>query len=55
VVRAAWRRAVRDSHPDALIARGVPEEAAKLAEKRLIDVNRAWEEIMRERAAEGGA
>ena len=49
-VRAAWRRAVRESHPDALIARGVPEEAIKLAEKRIRDVNRAWEEIARERA-----
>jgi DnaJ like chaperone protein len=50
VARAAWRRAVRESHPDALIARGVPEEAVKLAEKRLVDVNRAWERIAQERA-----
>ena len=49
-VRAAWRRAVRESHPDVMIARGVPEEAMKLAERRLVDVNRAWEEILRERA-----
>ncbi len=45
VVRAAWRQAVRDSHPDTMIARGVPEEAVRLAEARLIAVNRAWEEI----------
>ena len=44
-VRAAWRRAVRESHPDVMIARGVPEEALKIAEKRLVDINRAWEEI----------
>lgn len=43
--RAAWKRAVRDSHPDRMIARGVPEEAVKLAERRLIAVNAAWEEI----------
>jgi DnaJ like chaperone protein len=36
---------VRDSHPDSMIARGVPEEAIKLAEKRMVDINRAWEEI----------
>jgi DnaJ like chaperone protein len=36
---------VREMHPDRMLARGVPEEAIKLAEKRLIDVNRAWEEI----------
>lgn len=44
-VRAAWRTLVRESHPDRMIARGVPEEAVKMAEKRLIAINRAWEEI----------
>ncbi len=44
-VRAMWRRLVRETHPDAMIARGVPEEAVKLAEKRMIDINRAWGEI----------
>ena len=44
-VRKAWRQAVRDSHPDQMIARGLPEEAVKLAEKRMIAINRAWEEI----------
>ncbi len=43
--RQAWKRLVRESHPDAMIARGVPEEAVKMAEKRIIDLNRAWEEI----------
>ncbi|MEZ7813813.1 MAG: DnaJ like chaperone protein [Paracoccaceae bacterium] len=40
--RAAWKAAVRDSHPDRLIARGVPPEAVKLGERRLIAVNSAW-------------
>ncbi|QYK43093.1 MAG: molecular chaperone DjiA [Paracoccaceae bacterium] len=44
-VREAWRQAVKDSHPDTLIARGVPPEAVKLAERRLIAVNEAWTEI----------
>ncbi|WP_172331388.1 molecular chaperone DjiA [Mangrovicoccus sp. HB161399] len=44
-IRAAWRRLVRENHPDRMIARGVPEEGVKLAEKRLIAINRAWEEI----------
>ena len=44
-IRAAWRKAVRDSHPDRMIARGVPEEAIRIAERRLVAVNRAWEEI----------
>jgi DnaJ like chaperone protein len=49
--KAAWRQAVKDSHPDAMIARGVPPEALRLAEKRLIDINRAWEEIQTKVAA----
>lgn len=44
-IRAAWRKLVRETHPDAMFARGVPEEAIKLAEKRMIDINRAWDEI----------
>ncbi len=44
-VRAAWRKLVRETHPDRMLARGVPKEAVRLAEKRLVAVNRAWEEI----------
>lgn len=51
VVRAAWRQAVRDTHPDAMLARGLPPEAIRLAEKRLVAINRAWEEISRRTAA----
>ncbi len=50
-VRAAWKQAVRDSHPDAMIARGVPVEAVKLAERRLIAINEAWDAISTRRAA----
>jgi DnaJ like chaperone protein len=49
-VRVAWRQAVRESHPDQMIARGVPEEAIKLAEMRMVAINRAWEEINAGRA-----
>ena len=48
--RAAWRALVREGHPDRMIARGLPEEAVRLAEKRLIAVNAAWESIQ-DRAA----
>lgn len=44
-IRAAWRRLVRETHPDRMFARGVPEEAIKLAERRMVDINRAWEQI----------
>ncbi len=48
-IRVIWRKLVRDNHPDAMLARGVPEEAVRLAEKRMIDINRAWEEITSQR------
>lgn len=50
-VRAAYKALVRESHPDRMIARGVPPEAVKLAERRLIDITAAWEDISTRRAA----
>ncbi|NPD20514.1 molecular chaperone DjiA [Alterinioella nitratireducens] len=44
-IRKVWRGLVRDTHPDRMMARGVPEEAIKLAQSRLIAINNAWEEI----------
>ncbi len=44
-VRTAWRALVRESHPDKMMARGLPEEAIRMAEKRLVAINRAWEAI----------
>ena len=46
-IRKAWRKLVKETHPDKMLARGVPEEAIQLAEKRMIDINRAWEDINR--------
>ena len=48
--RQAWKAAVRECHPDRLAARGVPEEAVGMAERRLVDLNRAWEEIASKRS-----
>ena len=50
-VRAAWRQAVRDNHPDRLMSRGLPEEAIRLAENRMAAINRAWDEINGKKAA----
>ena len=50
-IRRIWRQLVRDNHPDAMVARGVPEEAVQLAEKRMADINRAWDEISSQQAA----
>ena len=44
-IRMAWRNAVKNSHPDVMIARGVPPEALKLAERRLQTLNEAWSSI----------
>lgn len=48
--RAAWRALVRETHPDRAMARGLPPEAVKLAERRLIALNRAWDEVSRRAA-----
>lgn len=50
-IRAAWRRAVKECHPDRMRARGVPEEGLAIANDRLVAVNAAWEEISDQRAA----
>ncbi len=44
-IRKVWRRLVVETHPDRMMARGVPEEAVQLAQTRLIAINKAWEEI----------
>jgi DnaJ like chaperone protein len=49
-IRSVWRAEVRATHPDVMLARGVPEEAVRLAERRLIAINRAWEEIAAQHA-----
>lgn len=49
-LRAAWRRLVRDNHPDRLMALGLPEEAIKIATARLAAINDAYDQVMKERA-----
>lgn len=44
-VRARYKALVRKLHPDRMIARGVPEEARRLAEQRLAAVTRAYDEV----------
>jgi len=39
---------VRTYHPDRMIARGLPEEAINLAEKRIIQINEAFESIKKD-------
>jgi len=44
-IREIWRTAVRNTHPDRLIAQGLPEEAIILATKKMMSINEAWEDI----------
>ena len=49
LMRAAWRAAVMDAHPDGMLARGVPAEAVAMAEARLAAINAAWDAVRQER------
>lgn len=46
-LRACWKSLIRENHPDRLSARGVPSEAIKLAEARMVKINEAWEQLTR--------
>ncbi|WP_150525432.1 molecular chaperone DjiA [Roseibium sediminis] len=44
-----YRREVMETHPDRMIARGVPEEFVRIANDRLAALNAAWSQIALER------
>ncbi|MEO1199689.1 MAG: TerB family tellurite resistance protein [Pseudomonadota bacterium] len=46
-IRRAYRTLVQEHHPDRMIARGVPEEAIRIATERLQAINEAYAEIER--------
>ena len=48
-IRRIWRNLVLKSHPDVLVARGVPEEAIRLSEIQLSRYNLAWKKIQEEK------
>ncbi|MEL6281702.1 MAG: DnaJ family molecular chaperone [Pseudomonadota bacterium] len=47
-IKQAWRSYVRETHPDRMMARGVPEEAVRMATERLALLNTAYERIRAE-------
>jgi DnaJ like chaperone protein len=49
VVRAAWKRLMRENHPDSLAGRGVPPEFIARASENVARINAAWDRIKRER------
>ncbi|MFQ5774227.1 MAG: TerB family tellurite resistance protein [Kiloniellaceae bacterium] len=50
-IKAAYRKLVRENHPDRLVAQGMPQEFVDLANKRLATINSAYERIGRQREA----
>lgn len=48
-LRAAWKKLVRENHPDSLAARGVPAEFIARATDKVARINAAWDRIKRER------
>ena len=48
-VRRAYRRLVREHHPDRLVAKGMPEEMVEQATKVLAGINAAYDRIAKER------
>lgn len=50
--RARWRALVRESHPDAAMAHGLPPEAVRLAEIRTRRLNEAWQQFRAARTAQ---
>ena len=48
-IKQTYRKLVRENHPDALIARGVPEEFVEIANDKLAKINDAYDRIAKER------
>lgn len=46
-IKEAWKELARRYHPDKLRARGVPDEAARLAERRMAEINAAYDVLRR--------
>jgi DnaJ like chaperone protein len=50
-LRAAWRAALSEAHPDRARARGLPSEFIEVAEAKAAAINAAYDAAMRERRA----
>ncbi len=48
-LHAAWKKLMRENHPDTLAARGVPAEFIARASDKVARINAAWDRIKRER------
>jgi len=48
-IKSAYRKLVRENHPDTLIAQGMPEEFVEVANEKLATINAAYDKICAER------
>ena len=48
-VKAAWRKLIRETHPDKLVAEGLPQEFVDLANEKMATINAAYDQIAKER------
>jgi DnaJ like chaperone protein len=48
-IKTAWRKLVRDTHPDKLMAQGLPREFIELANEKLATINAAYDKVAKER------
>jgi len=48
-LKSAYRKLVRENHPDTLVAQGMPQEFIDLANEKLAAINGAWDRIEKER------
>ena len=48
-IRTAWRKLVREHHPDTLIAQGMPEDFVEVATEKVATINAAYDTICKQR------
>ena len=48
-IKAAYRKLVREHHPDRLMAKGMPKEFIDVATEKVATINTAWDKIAKER------
>ena len=49
VIRKAYKKLMSTHHPDKLIAKGVPPDMVNVAKEKTQDIQKAWEDIKRQR------
>lgn len=48
-IHAAWRKLIRENHPDSLIAQGMPQDFIDVANDKMAAINGAWDAVQRQR------